>query len=419
MSTMPPELELTGREDELAYMMRLISFIVDECPRRLATTASERKALEIMETELKRLGLPTEFETFEYNDSLYKNLALHFGLGTLARPIASKAPALGALLHGLVALSYWAESTRRGYLLRRLLRFEPSQNLLSVSPAKSDMRLRVVLLAHIDAAYTGTIFEPWFIKGMLHSPLPDNMRFLDRIMKVATVSQAALAGISLTRLLSGRKLSHLRWAERLLTLPAFAVAAMNLEITLRDEVVPGANDNLTGCAALPVLARRLLADQPDDIEYVFAISGAEEASLGGSDAMAKKKLEEWDPHNTVVLAVDTLSNGEIRFTEREGEVAPRDIDPRIRRALQQATEGDERFRTVRGIDMPVGASDALAFMYRGYPATAISCVDPEIGAPRHYHHPTDTPENIDEAQFIDTVDYIERAVRVLVAPDFW
>ena len=60
---------------------------------------------------------------------------------------------------------------------------------------------------------------------------------------------------------------------------------------------------------------------------------------------------------------------------------------------------------------PVGGTDALPFARRGYHATAITCIDPEIGAPRNYHHPSDAPENLDVAQLIDSVDFIELAVR--------
>ena len=224
---------------------------------------------------------------------------------------------------------------------------------------------------------------------------------------------AALGVIGLTRLLSGRRLHHLYALEALLAIPAVGAFLLNLDVVLRDHVVPGANDNLTGCAALPVLANRLLRDKPDDVELVFAISGAEEASLGGADAMARRKIEEWDPANTIVIAVDTLSGGDIRFVEKEGEIAPRSIDPELRHAIQRVARRDARFRKVHGLDMPIGASDALAFLHRGYRAVAVSCVDPEIGAPRNYHHPTDVPENIDRARFAESVDFIDQLVREL------
>lgn len=415
MSVAPPVKSFESPDDELAYMLELIEHIIQKCPRRLATTDSERRAQEFIEAEFKRFGLETSFEGFEFNDSLYRNIALHFGIGTLARLAGKRAPTIATVLHLLVAVSYFADSTRRGYLLRRLLKFKPSQNLIATSPSKGEMKLRVVLLAHADAAFTGLLFNPKVVKATMKSDLPDSMEFLDRVMNVATASQAALGGLSLLRMVTGRKFASARPLEWLLTVPGFLAFMANIDIVLRDRVVPGANDNLTGCAALPVLARRLLADQPDNVELVFAVSGAEEASLGGADAMAKQHLSDWDPRNTVVLGVDTLSNGSIRFVEKEGEVLPQSINPKLRHALQDAIATDPRFRAVRGLDMTVGATDALAFMHRGYHATTISCIDDELGAPRHYHLPTDTPDNIDRSQLSETVDFIEACVRSIIA----
>ena len=400
------------RDAEAAFMLRLITQIVDECPRRVATSESERRAQAILEATLNARGLETHYEGFEFNESLYANIVLHFGLSAVGNIIGQLAPAAGAVLAGAAASSYWADSTRTAYVLRRLLPWRPSQNLLAVSPARSGQtRLRIVLVAHADAAFTGKIFDPDVMKRALNMPLPDNFRFLDRMMELATRSQAALAGVDVLRALAGRSGRQDLLLRALLATPGLLVALANLEVVLRDEVVPGANDNLSGCAALPVLAARLLPEQPDDVEYVFAAAGAEETSLGGSDAMAAAHLNDWDPERTVVLAVDTLSGGELRFIEREGELQPLRIAPRLRHCLQRVAAEDARFRNVRGFDMPVGGTDALPFARRGYHAAAITCIDPEIGAPRNYHHPSDTPENLDTAQLIDSVDFIELAVR--------
>lgn len=399
-------------EDEAAYMMDLITRIVDACPRRVATSDSERRAQDMLAEELQNQGLDTHTETFTFNESLYANIALHFGAGAIGNIVGQFVPGVSTFVSSFVAGSYWSDSARTGYVLRKVLPWKKSQNLLAVAPAPSGQtRVRVVLVAHADAAFTGWIFDPAFMKRALQSPLPDNLRFLDRIMEVATLSQIALAGVDMVRAFRKRSGAQDLLLRTLLATPALLVAGANLQIVLRDEVVPGANDNLTGCAALPLLAARLLPTQPQDVEYVFAVAGAEEASLGGSDAMALAHMNDWNPAHTVILAVDTLSGGDIRFVEREGELQPLRIATRLRRCLQRAAATDPRFRAVRGFDMPVGGTDALPFARRGYDAVAITCVDPEIGAPRNYHHPSDVPENIDVARLLESVDFIEAAVR--------
>ena len=46
------------------------------------TSADELEAQRIMEGEFDALGLSCAWHSFEFNDSLYKNLVLHFGLGS-------------------------------------------------------------------------------------------------------------------------------------------------------------------------------------------------------------------------------------------------------------------------------------------------------------------------------------------------
>lgn len=407
----------TTATETAARMTAMIERIIAEFPQRLATSDSERGAQELIKERLEDAGLFTRYESFRYNKSLYANIALHFGLATIGNVVGHWHPRANAVISGIASTSYWAESTRRGYLLRRFFPWHESQNLIGVSAAKDGKpKVRVVLIAHADAAYTGWLFNPEVMKRALDAPLPDNFQFLERVMQVATASQAAIAGIDFLRELSPREREDKTHVllRTILSVPALVVALTNLEVVLRNEIVPGANDNLTGCAALPILAERLLLDQPDDVEYVFVVAGAEEASLGGSDALARTHLNKWNPEHTVVLAVDTLSNGDIRFIEREGEVQPLSIATRLRHCLQRAAATDDRFRTVRGFDMPVGGSDAQPFMRRGYHAAAISCVDPEIGAPRNYHHPSDTVENLDKERMVETVDFIEAAVREIV-----
>lgn len=402
-------------EEELVFMQALIQRIVDECPRRVANSDSERRAQDILAAELAKLPLQTHTEGFRFNESLYANIALHFGVALLGNAVGHKRPLIGGLLQGLAAYSYWSDSTRNGYLLRRLLPWGDSQNLLAVSPAKSGApKLRIVLLGHADAAFTGWIFNPELMKRVLHSPLPDNLRFLDRMMEVATFATAINGAVDLLRATNRASAPSTRALRALLGAVPALVTLFNTQVVLKNEVVPGANDNLTGCVVLPVLASRLLQDQPDDVELVFGVCGSEETSLGGSDALARAHQADWSTENTIVLAVDTLSCGEIRFVEREGELNPVRIDTSLRRTIQRAISKDPRFRTIRGFDMPVGGTDAQPFVRRGYLGTAITCIDPEIGAPKNYHYPSDTPENVEPVQLMESVDFIETLVREVI-----
>lgn len=395
-------------------ILDLIARIERECPRRQPTSPDELRAQEIMRAIFEKAGLATEYHEFRFNDSLYANLALHFGLGTAGSIVSGVAPALGLLLHGLATASYWGESTRRFYLLRRLLGFKSSQNLLAVLPAQREPALRVVFLAHADAAFTGLLFHPELIKRFATRP-PKALEFSKRSLALATRTMGALTVFDALRLAFGPLTLPLRPIEGILSIPAALAFLLAMDMVLRDEIVPGANDNLTGVAVLPFLCDRLRENQRADVEYVFAVTGAEEASLGGADALSRDMEKRWGRERTVIVALDSLSNGELKYVGQEGEVVMIHPTPWLEETAREVAAADERFAEVEGIDVPVGGTDAAPFIYHGWDAICLTCVDPALGAPRHYHQPTDTASNLDMEKVALGLDYTAALTEAIVA----
>lgn len=66
-------------------------------------------------------------------------------------------------------------------------------------------------------------------------------------------------------------------------------------------------------------------------------------------------------------------------------------------------------------EIPSGATDAWPFLVLGFESMGITCIDPELGAPRHYHLPTDTADNLDAAAFERTFVFTEAFLRRLAA----
>jgi len=400
--------------DEALALRELVERIVRECPRRAPGTESERRAQEILRHELERAGLRTEWQPFRYHGSLHSNLALHFGLGVAGTLVGGVAPALGALLHGLGAASYWHEATRRGAALRALLPEHTSQNLIATLPAEGpETKLRVVFLAHVDAAFTGLLFRPDLVRRTTRG-LPTLWPPLRRPIALAMRLQAALAGLNLLRAVVGPLGWPLRPLEVALTLPSLMITAANLEIMLRDEVVPGAADNLSGAAALPLLAHRLAAKRPPGLELVFVATGAEEPQYWGADALERAMDGVWERERTVVLALDTLGNGELRAIEVEGDAVRLPAPRWLTEAAHAVAASDARFDSFEGMEVPVGGSDATAFVGRGWHALALTRIDPAQGSSLHYHTHGDHPGNLDYAQVLESLDFTEQLVQRIV-----
>jgi hypothetical protein len=377
-------------------------------PRRLTGTPTEKAAQAMLGAELEALGYRLDWRPFTWTQSLYASLLLHFGTAALATGVGFSAPFLGAFLHALVALSYALESLRKGLVLRSLFPRIASQNLVATRPARTARRKRLVLIAHADAAYTGLVFTPAIIKAATKQP-PPGLGWFKKQLGLATASVAVMAVLELVAGLG--VWSAPGWLRGLVTIPAVVTALANLDVVLRNRVVPGAADNLSGCTACVELAWRLEGKLPDDVELVIVISGAEEAGTGGAQRLAEQVAasEEWTPADTIVLGLDTLTNGTLRVLE-EGELWPLPIAKPLLDAVADVNAAQPEVAPVTVYVVPTGATDVLPFLVRGFPSVSLTCIDPDIGAARHYHHPTDTWSNMDAGQLGASIDFAERLI---------
>jgi hypothetical protein len=414
MATHPTEAGSVepGRADDAADADWLIRRLSDGHPPRRAGTPAERTAQELVAERFAALSLVTHVEEFRFSDDLYAVLALHFGLGVAATALARRRPGAGAALHALVAGSYWLDSTKRAEVLRRLLPYRPSQNLVATLPAVGERRLRIVHLAHIDAALTGLLFEPRFIRTFAHKGT--NAPYPARSLAVATHAEAMGALLAGWRALTGDRHPRVRTAELVVAIPAVVSFLLNADVSRRGHTVPGAADDLSGVAASLALAQRFAADRPDGVELVYVVTGAEEAGTGGARRLCTAHRHEWDPADTVVIGLDGLTNGAL-FWAAEGEMAPRPLAPWLEEVLAATASDDARFAGVRRYQIPVGSTDTAPFQTAGYDATTLTCVDLAQGAPRGYHHPSDTADNLDLPGLLDSIDFAEAFLRRLCA----
>jgi hypothetical protein len=334
---------------------------------------------------------------------------LHFGLGTLASASFFAHPLLAASLHLLAAVSYIADSNRWIYLLRRTLPTCRSQNLVVTFPARHAPRRRVVLTAHADAAPTGWLFHPWLARLSSPRRVPRLLSFLRMPLLLATVGLVLAAALDLDAWWHAALVPRRPGLYYGFGLYFAALCLFNLQVVCRNETVPGANDNLSSCAALPILARRLLADQPDDIELAFVVTGCEESGTGGAVALARQMRDAWPTNETVIIVLEVLANGRLRVL-REGELWPKRIPATLLAAARHLAESDSRFGDLSVFQQPAGATDALPFLATGYAAMALGCIDDRTGTPGHYHLPSDSADNLDFRQLMNSIAFVEALV---------
>jgi putative aminopeptidase FrvX len=264
----------------------------------------------------------------------------------------------------------------------------------------------VVITAHHDAAHSGLIFHPELPRAIL--------RRFPALREHANTSPplmwGAVGGPALVVLgaLLGR-----RAPLALGTAISAGYAAAFVDIGLR-ATVPGANDNLTGVAALLSLAHALAAagGPPEGIRVILLSAGAEESHQEGMTAFAERHFASLPPQSTHVLCLDTLGSPRLAILEGEGMLKMTEYPAEVRDLVERCAEQ-------AGVDVQRGlrfrnATDGLIALRAGYPCAALVSVD-EFKVPTDYHWPTDTADRVDYARVADGARVCLELVRELAS----
>jgi Zn-dependent M28 family amino/carboxypeptidase len=178
----------------------------------------------------------------------------------------------------------------------------------------------------------------------------------------------------------------------------------------RSEVVPGANDNLSGVAALIGVADSLVRRPPLDVRVILLSAGAEESFEEGSQAFLRRHRDELDAHRTRVIAIDSVGSPRLILVEGEGMLKHTEYDRPLKDTIERAAD-QAGVPIIREHWLSFG-SDALAGIRAGYPSALVASFD-EFKLPANYHWPTDVPDNVDFGTISEAATVIDGAVRLL------
>ena len=176
------------------------------------------------------------------------------------------------------------------------------------------------------------------------------------------------------------------------------------------EVVPGANDNGTGCIAQIAIARALAERPPENTRILF-LSTSEEALCEGMGLYMERHAGELPVDKTFFLCLDTVGSPHLLALRGEGML-------KLREYPAESLELIDSTADELGIEMPFrdlrlrNATDGIFPLAAGYECVSLcSCTD--LKQPANYHWPTDVPENVDYGTVADAVRLTESLVRRL------
>jgi hypothetical protein len=347
---------------------------------RPSASPGERAAAELIAAELRDLGLETRIEEERVHGTYWWPLGLPTAAATLAGVGGTRARAAAV---GLAAAAAVVDDLRIGpRALRRLLPKRTTANVVA-EVGERDARRTVIVVSHHDAAHPGLVFHP---------ELPRSIgRRFPRLLERANTTPPTLWAAAAGPLLVGvGALLGIRAVRRAGTILSLGNALAMVDIGVRD-AVPGANDNLSGVAALLSLAHALSAAPPEDVRVILLSTGSEESFSEGMEAFARRHFHSLKREATHVICLDTLGSPHLVLLEGEGMLGIREYTKDFLRLIRECA--DElgiflwpklRFRN---------ATDGLTALRLGFTAAMIGSVD-RYKFPSNYHWPTDTPENV-------------------------
>ena len=368
------------RDATVDYSIKSITAICTEIGPREPGSEQERKALDYYAKDIKdnNWADSVDYQEFEVAPKAFmsfsKIVPILMGIGLLAFFISPIFLSIFALA-GLVIVFF--EFVLYKPFVDRFMKKSKSHNLIAIKKAKGEIKKRIIFSGHIDSAYEWTVFRKF---GPIVNVLGLVLAFIGSVASL-------IVGIVLT--INGSS-SLLPYFLLLFFLPGYLClfAFSNFK-----RVVPGANDNLTGCAGSVALLKYLKEEglEFENTEVQAVLMGSEEAGLRGAKAWTKKYSKEYnDPHvETVFIGLETFRDIDHIYNyvkDLSGTIKHNSKAIALIDKVALALYG----KTFKHASVYIGASDAAAVTQGGMCAGAIAAMDP---APARYYHTREDDEN--------------------------
>jgi hypothetical protein len=373
---------------------------------RESATAGERRAAEWLAGALRDQGVRDVHveEEPEANGTFWWSMGLLAGVGAIAGLAASRGGRASRVLAagaGAAAAALIADEMPPGRMrFRRLLPRRGCHHVLGELGPR-DAERTIVLMAHHDAAHTAFFFNPAITEAVAESaPWVFERNDTSPPLMWPVVGGPAL--VSAGALLGSRALTGLG------AVVSAGAAAFMAHIGA-GEVVPGANDNGTGCVAQLALARALSENPPESTRVLF-LSTSEEALCEGMGLFMDRHAGELPADRTFFLCLDTIGSPHLLALRGEGML-------RLREYPAEALELVDSTAEELGIDLVPNlrlrnATDGVFPLAAGYQCASIASCN-RWKNPSNYHWKTDVPENVDYGTVREAIRLSEAVIRKL------
>jgi Peptidase family M28 len=333
--------------------------------RRAPGSDSERRTALHLQRRLAALGRQADVESFSCHPAWPIACALLAAASVVASVLAVDHPAPGAALALAAVLLTFLDAGLLLPTVRRLLGRRASQNVVSwAGPARggADKPGVLLLVAHTDAGRAGLLHSDWTARltartgALLRRPVGGLQLLLAAQLGVLLCCVLRVVGID------GTPLTVVQFVP---TLALIAAIALLVDVALAGTRA-GENDNASGTVLALRLAERLA---PEHFGLHVLLSGAQTAGAAGLRDFVRRHRDRLPQDRTVVLNLETVGAGEVRYSRREGALVSARSHPQLTTLADQLVED--------GFDAaPVArrrTSDGAVAAAAGLPAMTITC----------------------------------------------
>ena len=371
---------------------------------RPSASAGEAEAARLIAERLTAFGCEVRLEEERVYPDPWRALALMSAAGAAAGIAALRGRRRLASVLGVAAAAGIAEDIDGGpHLFRRLCQRRATTVNVVAETGDRNADRTLVVLAHHDAAHTGLIFDQ-ALQRLVWERYPQLIAASDTSLPVWYPVVGAPLAVAAGALLRRRGLVRAGTAFSL------AAVAFLTDVALRD-AVPGANDNLSGVAALAAVAAALRDEPVRGLRVLLVSAGSEESLQEGIAAFGRRHFGSLPRERTWFLNLDTIgSHHELVPLEAEGPLVMRDYDRGFTDFVCEcaAETGTPLRRESRSRTSTDGSTPQRA----GYPTATIVSLTPWKSL-ENYHWPSDLPENVDYAMVARASRIVERVARRL------
>ncbi len=385
----------------VSFMIKEITRICRDMGKRAPGSAGEREAGEYMAGVLKKECGCTDVkvETFkEHPSAFYGYFRFSATFDTLCAVSFFLSPRLSIVFGTAALLLFLFQFVLYKQIINPLFPEKESVNVTAVRPCMEEVKRRIFLNGHIDAAWE---FPLNYYFGGIVFEIPGLVAVVGVLFYIA-LGICSISGAG-------------HWVRAaamwgLLFVSFFLLVGCTYN---PKRVVDGANDNLTGCYMGIAILREMerLGVSLEHTELGVILTGSEEAGLRGAKAWCKAHAGDYHDVPTCIISYDTIHDPRKLMVNMKDLNSTVSADRELGMLFLQAAREVNVPCTKGRVPLMGGSTDSAAFTQGGFRSVGITGLSHRLED--YYHTRKDSYDHLDEAGlencYLATVRFIEKS----------